>query len=161
MGADVYAISHSPNKKDDAMKMGAKGFICTKDKDWAEPHKFTFDFVINTADAVDQFDMDEYLSILKVWGKFHIVGFGNKPIPQMMAQQFAPNGSSIGASHIGNRPEMLAMFELASKQNIKSWVEQIDISEKGLKEALERLEKNDVHYRFTMVNFEAAFGKRT
>jgi len=79
----------------------------------------------------------------------------------MMAQQFAPNGATIGASHIGNRPEMLAMFELASKNQIKSWVEEIDISEKGLKEALERLSKNDVRYRFCLTGFDKAFGERS
>lgn len=52
------------------------------------------------------------------------------------------------------------MLELASKQNIKSWVETIDISEAGCKEALERLAKNDVRYRFCLVNFDKVFGKR-
>lgn len=160
LGAEVYAISHSPSKKEDALKLGAKHFINSNEKDWTKDHKFSLDFIINTADAVDKFNMDEYLSLLKVWGKFHIVGFGDKPIPQMMAQQFAPNGASIGASHIGNRPEMLAMFELASKQNIKSWVETIDISEAGLKEAMERLSKNDVRFRFTLTGFDKAFGDR-
>ncbi|KAG2169136.1 NADPH-dependent medium chain alcohol dehydrogenase [Aureobasidium pullulans] len=161
LGAEVYAISHSPSKKEDALKMGAKEFICTKEKGWNEPYKFAFDFVINTADAIDQFNLDDYFSTLKVWGKFHMVGFGDKPIPTLMAQQFAGNGCSIGASHIGNRPEMEAMFELASKQNIKSWVETIDVSEEGCKTALERLEKNDIKYRFTLVNFDKAFGKRS
>ncbi|KAL1297622.1 hypothetical protein AAFC00_006180 [Neodothiora populina] len=160
MGAEVWAISHSPSKKADAEKMGVDGFISTNEKGWNEPHKFTFDFVINTADAMDKFNMDDYLSIIKVWGKFHIVGFGDNPMPQMSAQQFAPNGAALGASHIGNRPEMLAMFELASKQNIKSWVETIDISEEGLKTALERLAKNDVRFRFCLTGFDKAFGKR-
>jgi alcohol dehydrogenase (NADP+) len=161
LGAEVYAISHSPNKKEDALKMGAKEFICTKEKGWNEPYKFAFDFVINTADAIDQFNLDDYFSTLKVWGKFHMVGFGDKPIPTLMAQQFAGNGCSIGASHIGNRPEMEAMFELASKQNIKSWVETIDVSEEGCKTALERLDKGDIKYRFTLVNFDKVFGKRS
>ena len=52
------------------------------------------------------------------------------------------------------------MFELASKQNIKSWVEEIKISETGLKEALERLSKNDVRYRFVLTSFDEVFGKR-
>lgn len=140
--------------------MGAKEFICTNEKDWNEPYKFAFDFILNTADATDKFDMPTYFSTLKVMGKFHIVGFGDKPLPTMMAQEFAPNGCSIGASHIGNRPEMLAMFELASKQNIKSWVETIDISAEGCKQAVERVWKNDVRYRFTLVNFDKEFGKR-
>lgn len=71
-----------------------------------------------------------------------------------------PGGYSIGASHIGNRPEMLAMLELASKQNIKSWVETIDISEAGCKEAVTRVKENKVHYRFTLTGYDKVFGKR-
>ena len=77
-------------------------------------------------------------------------------------QAFASNGCYMGTSHIGNRPEMVAMLELASKQNIKSWVETIKISEEGCKEAVERVQKNDrVRYRFTLVGFDDAFGKRS
>lgn len=161
MGADTYVISHSPNKKDDALKMGAKDFIVTKDKGWSEPWKFHFDFVINTADATDKFDLAEYFSILKVNGTFHMVGFPDNPLPPMPAQIFAPNGCYMGASHIGNRPEMEEMFELASKQNIKSWVQEIQISEEGCKEAVERVYKNDnVRYRITLTGFDKVFGKR-
>lgn len=107
LGANVYVLSHSPSKKDDAMKMGAKEFVVTGEKDWHKKFGFTFDFILNCADATDQFDLNAYFSTLKVMGKFHNVGFGDKPLPTLMAQQFAGNGCYIGASHIGNRPEML------------------------------------------------------
>ncbi|ORY12369.1 chaperonin 10-like protein [Clohesyomyces aquaticus] len=162
LGAETYVISHSPSKKEDAMKLGAKDFIDTSKKNWAQPWKFTFDFVINTADATDRFNMDDYFSVLKVNGTFHMVGFPDKPLPTLMAQQFAPNGCYLGASHIGNRPEMEEMLELAAKQNIKSWVQTIDLSEKGCKEAVERVYKNDnVRFRFTLINYDKVFGKRT
>jgi alcohol dehydrogenase (NADP+) len=161
MGADTYVISHSPDKKEDAMAMGAKDFIVTKEKGWAEPWKFHFDFVINAADATDKFDLSEYFSILKVNGTFHMVGFPDNPLPAMPAQTFAPNGCYMGASHIGNRPEMEEMLELASKQNIKSWVEEIQLSEDGCKQAVERVYKNDnVKYRLTLTGFDKVFGKR-
>jgi len=162
LGAETYVLSHSENKKDDALKLGAKEFISTKGEKWAEPWKFTFDMIINCADATDRFNLPDYFSTLKVNGAFHMVGFPDKPLPQIMAQAFAPNGCSMSASHIGNRPEMIEMLELAAKQNIKSWVETIDISEKGCKEAVERVYKGDrVHYRFTLVNYDAIFGKRS
>lgn len=107
LGAEVYVLSHSPNKKDDAMKMGAKEFVVTGEKDWHKKFPFTFDFILNCADATDKFDLSAYFSTLKVMGRFHNVGLGDKPLPTLMAQQFAPNGCYIGASHIGNRPEML------------------------------------------------------
>jgi alcohol dehydrogenase (NADP+) len=162
LGAEVYVLSHSPNKKDDALKLGAKEFICTNEEKWAEPWNFTFDIILNCADATHKFKLPDYFSTLKVNGTFHMVGFPDKPLPELMAQDFAPNGCYIGASHIGNRPEMIEMLDLAAKQNIKSWVETIDISEKGCKEACERVYNGDnVRFRFTLVNYDAVFGKRS
>ncbi|KAI9707883.1 MAG: hypothetical protein M1820_004489 [Bogoriella megaspora] len=160
LGAEVYAISSSPNKKDDALKLGAKHFINSRETDWAKPYAFTLDFILNCADATHKFKLSDYFSTLKVNGTFHNVGFPDEPLPTIKAQDFAPNGCYIGASHIGNRPEMIAMLELASKQNVKSWVETIDISEEGCKQAVERVYKNDIRYRFTLVNYDAQFGKR-
>ncbi|CAD6586929.1 MAG: hypothetical protein ASARMPREDX12_002552 [Alectoria sarmentosa] len=159
LGAEVYALSHSPNKKNDALKLGAKEFICTKDKDWAKPWAYTFDFILNSADMTNEFNIQEYMSTLNVNGEFHNVGLPDKPLPQMMAQDFAPNGAKMGGSHIGNRPEMLAMLKLASEKDIKPMIETLDISEKGCKEAVERVKVNDVRYRFTLTGYEKVFGK--
>lgn len=57
LGAEVYALSHSPNKKNDALQLGAKEFICTKDKDWAKPWAYTFDFILNSADMTNEFNI--------------------------------------------------------------------------------------------------------
>jgi len=160
LGAEVFVLSHSPDKKEDAMKMGANHFILTTEEDWHKPYAFQFDFILNCADATHKFKIQDYLSTLKVMGRFHNVGLGDKPLPEMKAQDFAPNGSYIGASHIGNRPEMLAMLELASKNNIKTWVEEVPISEEGCKKAVTGVNNNDVRYRYVLTEFDAAFGKR-
>lgn len=86
LGAEVYVFSHSPDKKDDAIKMGAKEFVVTSEEDWYKPYNFQLDFILNTADAVHKFNMPNYFSMLKVMGKFHCVGFGDEPLPTMMAQ---------------------------------------------------------------------------
>jgi alcohol dehydrogenase (NADP+) len=78
-----------------------------------------------------------------------------------MAQYFAPNGCSLGASHIGNRPEMLAMLDLASRQSLKSWIQTIPISEDGCKEAVTRMYNNkDVRYRIVLTDYDKQFGRR-
>ena len=178
MGAEVYAISHSPSKKDDALALGAREFISTADKDWAKPWAFTFDFILNTADMTHEFNLTEYMSTLAVNGTFHNVGLPDKPLPSLMAQDFAPNGANIGGSHIGSRPEMLKMLKLArfvyrlsdanksfsdivdSDHNLKPYIETIPISEKGCKEAVERVKENKVRYRFTLVDYDKAFPDR-
>lgn len=161
LGAEVYVISHTPSKKEDALKMGADHFIDSTQKDWAKPYAFTLDFILNCSDMTSEFKIPDYLSTMKVGSAFHCVGLPDKALPETMVQDFMPGQYYIGASHIGNRPEMEAMLELAAKQGIKSWVEPIDISEAGCKEAVERVKVNKVHYRFTLTNYDAVFGKRS
>lgn len=157
LGADVTVISHSPNKKDDALKLGAKHFVSSGDKDWAKPLAFKFDFVLNTADMTHEFPIDDYLSVLKVNCRFHQVGLPDEPIKELHPKQFMPNGSSIGASHIGSRPEILAMLKLSAEKKLFPMVETISVGEKGCAEAIERVKTNKVHYRFTLVDFDKAF----
>lgn len=75
LGAEVWALSHSPNKKADALELGADHFVCTGDKDWAKPLAFTFNFVLNCADMTHEFDLQNYMSTLAVQGEFHNVSF--------------------------------------------------------------------------------------
>lgn len=160
MGAEVYAISHSPDKESDAKKLGAKEFITTGEKDWHEKWALTFNFILNTADMTHTFDLSSMLGTLAVNGEFHNVGLPDEPLPQIMAQNFAPNGCKIGGSHIGSRPEMLRMLKLVVDKNLKPMVETLDVGAEGCKEAVERVKENKVHYRFTLVNYDKAFGKR-
>jgi alcohol dehydrogenase (NADP+) len=106
-----------------------------------------------------EFPLADYLSCLKVQGEFHNVDLPDKPLPEMKAQAFLSNGCKIGGSHIGSRPELLAMLKLAAKKNIKPMVETIQISEQGCKEAVEKVYKNDVRYRVTLTGYEKVFGK--
>lgn len=158
LGAEVTVLSHTPDKKDDAMKLGAKHFVLTNEKDWEKDLAFTFDFCLNSADMTQEFDISKYLSILKVNCHFHQVGLPDEPLPQIKAQAFAPNGSALSASHLGSRPEMLAMLKLAADKKLDPIVETISISEAGCKEAVERVKTNDVRYRFTLTDFDKAFG---
>ncbi|KAI0122772.1 GroES-like protein [Daldinia grandis] len=158
LGAEVTVISHSPHKKDDALKLGAKHFVCSGDKDWEKPLAFTFDFVLNTADMTNKFDLNAYQSILKVGCQFHQVGLPDEPLQNVTPKIFMANGSSMGASHIGSRPECLEMLKLAAEKKLFPMVETIPVSEKGCAEAIERVNKNDVRYRFTLVDYDKAFG---
>lgn len=160
MGAEVYVLSHSPKKEEAAKELGAKEFISTLDNDWDKPWAFTFNFMLNTADATDKFDLAAYLGTLDVNGQMHHVGLPDKPLPEIKAQMFAPNGCSMGGSHIGSRPEMFEMLKLASEKKLKPIIETIPISEAGCKEAVEGVAQNKVRYRYTLVDFDKAFPNR-
>jgi alcohol dehydrogenase (NADP+) len=158
LGAETWAISRTHSKESDARKMGADGFIATADKDWNEAHTMTFDLIINTASGSDGFDLQKYLSLLDVHGRWISVGLPEGQGQKVKTQDFMSNGCLIGASHLGSRKEALAMLQLAADKGIKSWVEEVDISEEGLKTALTRLHNNDVKYRFTLTGYDKCFG---
>ena len=111
--------------------------------------------------ATDKFDLAQYFSTMKVMGRFHNVGLPDAPLPQMKTDLFMPGGYSMGASHIGNRPEMEAMLKLAADKRIKPWVECLKVGEEGCKQAVERVKSGDIRYRFTLTGFDGVFGART
>ncbi len=75
LGAEVVAISHSPRKREDALKMGAKEFVSTgENPNWAEEYKQKpFDLIINTASS-NAIDLATVMSTLKVHGRLICVG---------------------------------------------------------------------------------------
>jgi len=158
LGAETWVISRTHSKEADALKMGADGFLATADKDWNEPHRMTFDLIVNTASSSEGFELDKYLSLLDVHGRWVSVGLPEGGGQEVKTQDFLKNGCLIGASHLGSRKEVLRMLDLAVEKGVKSWVEEIEISPEGLKTALTRLHNNDVKYRFTMTGYEKAFG---
>jgi alcohol dehydrogenase (NADP+) len=160
LGAEVTAISHSPDKKADALALGANHFVSSREADWAKPLAFEFGFVLNSADAGDRMNIKDYISILAVNGKLHHVGLPDGPLPQLMAQDFAANGSSMGTSHIGCRPEALAMLKLVAEKKLKPVIETVDISEDGCRRAVQGVNDNKVRYRYTLTGYDDAFGKR-
>lgn len=158
LGAEVWVISRSHAKEEDARKMGADGFLATQDDKWNEPHKMTFDLIVNTANSFEGWDVDAYLSLLDVQAKWVSVGLPDGDGITIKNQTFISNGCFFGSSHLGSRRETLEMLQLAADKGIKTWVEEIPINEKNLSEAIQKQHKSDVRYRFCLTNFEEQFG---
>lgn len=158
LGAEVWAISRTRAKEADARKMGADGFIATKEDDWEVPHKMTFDLIVNTATSFDGFTLGKYLSMLDVHGRWNSVGLPGGEGIQVRNQDFIENGCFIGSSHLGSRKEMLEMFDLVAEKGIKSWAEEIPLSKEGLQQAMGKLADSSVRYRSCMVGYDEVFG---
>ncbi len=50
------------------------------------------------------------------------------------------------------------MLEFAAEKNLVPMVQTIPISEKSCAEVIDRVKNNKVHYRFTLVDYDKAFG---
>ncbi|WFD45718.1 alcohol dehydrogenase (NADP(+)) [Malassezia furfur] len=148
MGAEVVAISHSANKKDDALKMGASEFVSTKeDPEWSKKYlNKPFDVIINTASSA-AVDLPGMVAALKTEGRCICVGMPEDEI-KLHVQDLAMRGAFLGSSHIGNKKEALSMLQLAAEKKIEPWIELVDMKE--CSKAVERVSKGDIRYRFVL-----------
>ena len=143
-GAEVTVLSTSANKEADAKKLGAHKFVLTTDAEQLKTVN-SFDFIINTVSAPHDYNL--YLSMLKIDGTMACVGL--PPVPaQIPIFTLAFQRRSLAASIIGGIAETQEMLDYCAKHNITSDVEVINI--KDINKAFERMERNDVKYRFVI-----------
>lgn len=145
MGAEVTVLSHSDNKKADAIAMGATSFVNTSKSNSLDELKNNFDLIINTVSA--DLDLAPYLDTLRMHGSLVVVGIPEKPYVispnNLLGRQRSLSGSSIGSIK-----ETQEMLDFCAENNITSDVEVI--SADYINEAYERVVKSDVKYRFVI-----------
>ena len=159
MGAEVYAISRSSKKKEDAIKLGADHFIATKEeKDWAQKYFDTLDLLVICAGSLTEIDFDALPKIMKIGGRMVSISVPENH-ERIELKPLGLLGASIHASSIGSPMELRELLKLVSEKKIKPWVEKVPISEEGLATVYDRMNKGDVRFRFTMVDYDKHFGE--
>jgi uncharacterized zinc-type alcohol dehydrogenase-like protein len=145
MGAEVTLISHSPGKRDDALRLGADHFLLMTDKDAMKAARGTFDLIVNTVSA--SIDIDNLMSLLATDGTLVCVGLPDKPLSvstfTLVMQRLRLAGSNIGG--MGQTQEML---DFCADNGYGSDVEVIRADQ--INEAWERVVNSDVRYRFVI-----------
>lgn len=145
MGADVTVFSHSPQKKDDALAMGAKEFVVVKNREDLSKESKKYDLIINTVSA--EIDLEWYIDCLKLDATIVLVGLPGKPYaistPPLISQR-----RSVSGSMIGGMTELQEMLNFCGKHNITSDVEVIDPG--YINTAYDRTVASDVKYRFVI-----------
>ena len=144
MGAKVTVLSHSPSKRDDAMRLGADDFIATRDPDVFKKNAKRFDFILDTISA--QHDYNAYLGLLKRDGTMVLVGVP-EPSP-LSAPALINQRRRLAGSFIGGIRETQEMLDFCGKHGVGADVEVIPIQQ--VNEAYERTVKGDVRYRFVI-----------
>src|SRR6185369_17209653 len=72
LGAHVAVFTTSPDKKEDALRLGADEVIVSRNTAEMEKHAGTFDFILDTVSA--QHDINSYLALLARDGNVTLVG---------------------------------------------------------------------------------------
>jgi uncharacterized zinc-type alcohol dehydrogenase-like protein len=145
MGADVTMFSTSPSKQKDAERLGATGFVLTRDPAALKAQRGKFDFFLDTVSAAH--DIEPYLTMLRPGGTMVLVGMPPEKL-SIGAGSLVSRNRRLAGSMIGGIAETQEMLDHCGKHGIVSDVEIIPIQK--VNEAYERTLRSDVKYRFSI-----------
>src|SRR4030095_5271015 len=123
-GADVVLFTTSPNKVEDAVRLGAHEVIISKNENEMLKNANSFDFILDTVSA--EHDINAYLNLLKLDGTLVLVGAPEKPLP-VAAFSLIHNRRSFAGSGIGGIQETQEMLDFCGEHGIVSDIEKIRI----------------------------------
>ena len=143
--AHVVVFTTSPNKKEDALRLGADEVVVSRNADEMKKHTGSFDFILDAVSA--EHDINAYLNLLSRDGNITLVGAPEQPLA-VSAFGLIFGRRSLSGSPIGGVPETQEMLDFCGTHNITADVEVIPIQK--VNEAYDRLLKSDVKYRFSI-----------
>ncbi len=144
-GANVVVFTTSPNKREDALRLGAHEVVISTDNESMRKQANSFDFILDTI-AADH-DIDSYINLLGVDGNLTLVGAPEKPLA-VSAFALLFGRRSLSGSLIGGIAETQEMLDFCGEHGIHAEVEVIPIQK--VNEAYERMVRSDVKYRFVI-----------
>lgn len=146
MGAHVVMITTTPEKGQDAKRLGADEVLVSRDKDAMAAHTGSFDFLLNTIPVGH--DVNPYVALLKRDATMVLVGALTELEPALRGVNLMFGRKRISGSAIGGMAETQEMMDFCAEHGIVSDVEMVAIQD--VNQAYERLLKNDVRYRFVI-----------
>lgn len=144
MGAEVSVLTTSESKVADALRLGADRAVLSSDRSQMKALP-QLDLIIDTVSA--RHAVNPLLSKLKLDGTLVLVGLPAEPL-EVGAFHLIARRHSLAGSSIGGIKETEEMLEFCYEHGITAECELI--SPDQINEAMERLERNDVRYRFVI-----------
>src|ERR1700687_5987505 len=96
LGAHAVVFTTSPNKKEDALRLGADEVVISKNADEMQKHVGSFDFILDAVSA--DHDIGAYINLLRRDGNITLVGAPEKPL------EVSPFGLIMGRRSLSGSP---------------------------------------------------------
>lgn len=144
-GAHVVVFTTSPEKTEDALRLGAHEVVVSRNAAEMQKHAGSFDFILDTVSAAH--DINQYLNLLRIEGNMTLVGAPPKPL-SLSSFALIFGNRSLSGSNIGGIPQTQEMLDFCGEHGITADVEVITMQQ--VNEAWERLLRGNVKYRFAI-----------
>ncbi|WP_371786212.1 NAD(P)-dependent alcohol dehydrogenase [Streptosporangium subroseum] len=145
LGAEVVQFTRSMDKAAEARALGADDVVLSTDERQMAEQAGRFDLILDTVGAPHA--LEPYLSALAIDGTLCMVGIpeGDLKVAPMSLIVGAKNLAGAGS---GGTPETQEMLDFCAEHGIVAEVELMRPDQ--VNEALDRLARNDVRYRFVL-----------
>ncbi|MDX1451896.1 MAG: NAD(P)-dependent alcohol dehydrogenase, partial [Oleiphilaceae bacterium] len=146
-GCEVWALSSSANKREEATRLGAHAVLDSRNEQALKAAQGSFDLLISTVNV--ELDWNLYLSLLAPRGRLHFVGATLAPL-NLQAFGLIAAQRSVSGSPVGSPAAIATMLDFAERHNIAPQVEHFAMSQ--VNEALDHLREGKAHYRIVLDN---------
>jgi len=151
MGAEVWVITSSPEKAEDAKKFGATGVVVSSSEEDVKSAYRKFDLIIDTVPV--EHDLAKYIEMLNINGTICLVGPIN-PMPGYHGGELIGGRKSIAGSGIGSIKETQEMLEFCAEHNVLPEIEMITMDK--VNEAWDDVVSKGKSHRY-VINVEESF----
>ncbi len=145
LGAEVTVLSRTPDKADDAAKLGAGGLLLTTDDKQMEQARGRFDLILDTISAPH--DLSPLLRLLTLDGTLSVLGYPIGEIP-LRVMDLTYGRKKLTSSGTGGRRGTAGMLAFSAEHGISADIELLPSAR--VQDALTRLDRGDVRYRFVL-----------
>jgi uncharacterized zinc-type alcohol dehydrogenase-like protein len=145
LGAEVAVLSRTPDKAADARRLGAAGLLLTTDDKQMAQARGRFDLILDTIPAPRD-DLSPLLRLLALDGTLSVLG-----LPTQMPVRISDltyGRKKLTSAGTGGRPGTAQMLAFCAGHGISADIELLPSAR--VQEAVTRLEKGDVRYRFVL-----------
>ncbi|GAA5170669.1 MULTISPECIES: NAD(P)-dependent alcohol dehydrogenase [Amycolatopsis] len=144
LGAEVTVLSRTPDKLDDARRLGATDLVVTSDEAQLRQSAWRFDLVLDTIPGPHE--LSPLVDLLTLDGTLSVLGYPlQEPAPLI---KLVYGRKKVTSSGTGGRRGTAEMLAFAAERGVVADVEVLPSGRVG--EALERLARGDVRYRFVL-----------
>ncbi len=144
-GCEVTAFTSNPEKRREALAMGAHHVIDSRDAKALKAAHGKFDMIISTVNV--KLDWSAYVATLKPRGRLHFVGAPLEPL-EIGIFSLIGGQRSLSGSPVGSPATIARMLSFAARHNISPVIETFRFDQ--VNEAMDRLRGGQARYRIVL-----------
>lgn len=144
-GCEVTAFTSSESKKNEALSLGARHVLDSRNPDELKAAAGRFDFIISTVNV--KLDWNLYLGTLSPRGRLHFVGATLEPL-DINVFSLIGGQRSVSGSPVGSPATISMMLDFANRHRIRPQIEKFRFAD--INQAIARVRSGQARYRVVL-----------